>query len=99
MEGAGGTRAQKLTPTGSGAGGAGGPGTLILAVLPLRACACFSVHVIWKKTCERCLENGNRSMKKWQAQPQAEPRCGAVWGLAGSLGGEEMGKVEGWRRK
>ena len=38
-------------------------------------------------------------MKKWQAQRQAEPQCGAVWGLAGSLGGEETGKVEGWRRK
>ena len=31
----GGTRAQKLTPTGSRAGDAGGPGTLILAVLLL----------------------------------------------------------------
>lgn len=31
----GGTRAQKLSPTGSRARGAGGPGTLILAVLLL----------------------------------------------------------------
>lgn len=49
MEGAGGTRAQKLTPTGSGAGGAGGPGTLILVVLPAQGlCLLFSARDLEK---------------------------------------------------
>lgn len=67
-------------------------GVLAPSFLP---CCCFSVHVIWKKTCERCSKNRHRSMKKRQARPKRS----AVRGPAGSLGGEEMGEVEGWRRK